>query len=236
MIGSDTVVDCIFELGYTVGCPDLASSILGKADRVEHESVVDAIADDHAALIARDPACADGEDYPLVPNAPFQAVLAHRVAHALWTAGTHERKKLAVAIQHLARVRTGVDIHPGATLGRRFVVDHGFGTVIGQTAVVGDDCYVLNGVTIGARGIGGNPVGKRHPTIGDRVEIGSFARLLGPIVVGSDVFVAPLSLVTRDVPSAARVRPGIAGTEVRSRPRPDPAVRSVAPVLQLVGA
>ena len=100
---------------------------------------------------------------------------------------------------------TGVEIHPGATIGPHFVIDHGFGTVIGETAFVGSDCYFLQGVILGSLGISSNPLGKRHPTIGNRVEIGAFSKILGPVSIGDDVKISPGCLVNFDVDSNSRV-------------------------------
>ncbi|MFC0691025.1 serine O-acetyltransferase [Paraburkholderia humisilvae] len=91
------------------------------------------------------------------------------------------------------------------TIGKRFILDHGVGTVVGETAVIGDDCYILGGVTLGAVGIAGNPPGKRHPVLGDRVEVGAFTRILGRVEIGDEVFIGPHCVITQDVPSGSIV-------------------------------
>ena len=171
------------------------------------DAAAEIAADDLAAHVERDPALMGEPRFALVPNAPFIATLYHRLAHILWQqdcGGDH--RNAAFAISHYARVNTGAEIHPGARIGRRFILDHGTSTVIGATCAIGDDCYVLNGVVLGARGISGNACTKRHPTIGNRVQIGSFARVLGDIRIGDDAFIGPHSCVEADVPARGRTR------------------------------
>jgi len=98
----------------------------------------------------------------------------------------------------LGRLNTGIEIHPGATIGRRLVIDHGMGVVIGETSVVGDDCVIFHGVTLG--GLKFDPV-KRHPTVGDRVLIGAGAKVLGPIELGDDCKIGANAVITKDVPA-----------------------------------
>jgi serine O-acetyltransferase len=131
--------------------------------------------------------------------AGLHAVLCHRVAHALWRRGF---RALARFISHLARFLTGIEIHPGATIGRRLFIDHGMGVVIGETAEIGDDVLIYHGVTLG--GLSGQP-GKRHPTIGDKVAIGAGAQVLGPIVVGHGARIGANAVVTKDVPPGCTV-------------------------------
>jgi len=190
---------------------DELSSMILADNSARINMLEDDIRSDREALIVRDPANREVPDAIISPNSPFMSVASYRIGHWLWETSDPRdqpgcrKKRLAIALQHAARALTGIDIHPAATIGSRFIIDHGYGVVIGQTAVIGEDCYVLNGVTIGARGIADNPRGKRHPTIGNRVEIGAFARLLGPIEIGDDVFIGPLALVTKDIPSNTRV-------------------------------
>jgi serine O-acetyltransferase len=170
-------------------------------------------AEDLAALTSRDPASLGSWNYVLDSYSAFRAVLAHRLAHAIHRQAltspattAHSLLTLARRISEGAKVDTGVEIHPAASIGRRFVLDHAIGTVIGETTVMGDDCYVLQGVILGATGIAANRVGKRHPTLGHRVQLGAFARVLGPVRIGADVFIGPGAVVTTDVPDGARVR------------------------------
>jgi serine O-acetyltransferase len=129
----------------------------------------------------------------------LHAVLIHRVSHWLY-----QRNRFVVArfISHLGRFLTGIEIHPGATIGKRLFIDHGFGVVIGETAKIGDDVLLYHGVTLGATGI---RAGKRHPTIGDHVIIGAGSAVLGDIVLGDSVKVGAGSIVVHSVPDGATV-------------------------------
>jgi len=126
--------------------------------------------------------------------AGLHAVLWHRLAHWLWRGGW---RAMARAISHLSRFLTGIEIHPGAQIGRRLFIDHGMGVVIGETAEIGDDVLIYHGVTLG--GLSGSP-GKRHPTIRSGVSIGAGAKVLGPIIVGEGARIGSNAVVTRAVP------------------------------------
>ena len=146
-----------------------------------------------AAYQARDPAARSWlEILLLYPG--IKAVHSHRLAHWCYR---HNLKFLARAISQRSRRRTGIEIHPGATIGRRLVIDHGMGIVIGETAEIGDDCLIYHGVTLGGTG---KDVGKRHPTIGNNVLIGTGAKVLGPIKVGDNSRIAANSVVLREIP------------------------------------
>lgn len=123
-----------------------------------------------------------------------KAVFFHRIAHFLYRCHLYF---LARFVAETSRVLTGIEIHPGARLGRRLVIDHGVGTVIGETAEVGDDCIIFHGTTLG--GINFNP-GKRHPTLGNQVLVGAGAKLLGPIFIGNGAKVGANAVITKDVP------------------------------------
>ncbi|UWP98929.1 serine O-acetyltransferase [Aliiroseovarius crassostreae] len=172
--------------------------------------VLPILAEDLCAYVQKDPSLEGQPAFALVPHSPFIATLCYRIAHALWSdAKSGEHTRDAMAISHFARSLTGVEIHPAATIGKRFVLDHGTNTVIGATCEIGSDCYILNGVVLGARGIAGNDARKRHPTIGNRVQIGAFARVLGDVHIGDDCFICPWSLITRDVVPDTIVKPQI---------------------------
>ena len=146
-----------------------------------------------AAYQARDPAARSWlEILLLYPG--IKAVHSHHLAHWCYR---HNLKFLARAISQRSRRRTGIEIHPGATIGRRLVIDHGMGIVIGETAEIGDDCLIYHGVTLGGTG---KDVGKRHPTIGNNVLIGTGAKVLGPIRVGDNSRIAANSVVLREIP------------------------------------
>ena len=150
------------------------------------------------AAIKRDPSVESRLEMALV-SPGLQAIWVHRAAHRLWQRGG--RWKLpARLVSQTARAVTGVEIHPGARIGRRFFIDHGMGVVIGETAEVGDDVMLYHGVTLGGRSMMRI---KRHPTVGDRVTIGAGARVLGPINVGTDAQIGANAVVVRDVPAKA---------------------------------
>ena len=128
--------------------------------------------------------------------------------HALWNTGL---KWLARFLSHIARWLTGIEIHPGAKIGRRFFIDHGMGVVIGETAEIGDDCTLYHGVTLGGTSW---QKGKRHPTLQDNVVVGAGAKVLGPITVGSGVRIGSNAVITKDVPEDGTVV-GVPGRLVR---------------------
>ncbi len=140
----------------------------------------------------------------------FHAVLFHRLAHKLYKAGFTTTARI---ISQISRSLTGIEIHPGAQIGRRFFIDHGMGVVIGETAVVGDDCLLYQGVTLGGTG---KEKGKRHPTLGNNVVIGSGAKVLGNITIGNHVRIGAGSVVLKSVPDHSTVV-GVPGRIVRSR-------------------
>ncbi len=154
-----------------------------------------------ASIKARDPAPRSHWEILLYPG--LLAVGLHRIAHWLFEA---ELYFLARFVNHFARFMTGIDIHPGATIGRHLFIDHGFGVVIGETAHIGDTVSIYQGVTLGgtdpANGVGG----KRHPTLRDGVIVGSGAQILGPVTIGERARVGANAVVTRDVvPGAVMV-------------------------------
>lgn len=145
------------------------------------------------AYKARDPAARSSlEVLLLYPG--IKAVLSHRCAH--WC-HMHGLKFLARLISQRSRHRTGIEIHPGAKIGKRLVIDHGMGIVIGETAEIGDDCLIYHGVTLGGTG---KDSGKRHPTIGNNVLIGTGAKVLGPFKVGDNSRIAANSVVLGEIP------------------------------------
>jgi len=154
------------------------------------------IKEEIAVVFERDPAARN--TWEVITCYPgFHAMLFHRPAHGLWMAGF---KWLARLLSHLARWLTGIEIHPGATIGRRFFIDHGMGVVIGETAEIGDDCTLYHGVTLGGTSW---EKGKRHPTLGNGVVVGAGAKILGPITVGDGSRIGSNAVVVKDVPSGA---------------------------------
>lgn len=153
---------------------------------------------DFRIIFERDPAARNGLEV-LFCYPGLQALLFHRIAHWLDTLGLPFIPRL---ISHIARFLTGIEIHPGATIGQGVFIDHGMGVVIGQTAIVGDYCLIYQGVTLGGTG---KESGKRHPTLGENVVVGAGAKILGNIQLGNNVRIGAGSVVLRDVPSNCTV-------------------------------
>ena len=148
---------------------------------------------DIKSILERDPAARNGlEVLLLYPG--LHAVCWHRVAHFLYII---KLKFLARVISQLVRFFTGIEIHPGATIGKGLLIDHGMGVVIGETAVIGDNCTIYQGVTLGGTG---KEKGKRHPTLGNNVMVGSGAKILGPFSVGDNSKIAAGAVVLNEVP------------------------------------
>ena len=210
---------------------------LGTLARVAHE-----LRRDLAAARERDPAARGVGPAELLATWPgIQAVLSHRVAHALHDAGV---PVLPRSISMVSRAVTGIEIHPAAHIGDGLFIDHGAGVVIGETAEIGDDVTLYQGVTLGGTGFA---TGKRHPTVQDNVTIGSGAKLLGPITVGHGAKVGANSVVITDVPAHSTVV-GNPGHPVRvdgRRPEgpdadwihlPDPIAEAIQGLASRIGA
>ncbi len=152
------------------------------------------IAEDIGAIVARDPAALNRAEVVFLYSG-FHALLGHRLAHAL-----HERgfPFLARAVSQLNRFLTGVEIHPAAQIGKGLFIDHGAGVVVGETSVIGDNCTLYQGVTMGGTG---KQCGKRHPTLGNNVMVGAGAKLLGNFTVGDNSKIASGAVVLSDVPA-----------------------------------
>jgi len=156
------------------------------------------IREDIQCVFERDPAARSvWEVLTCYPG--FHALQMHRVWHGCWGAGLRWAARFG---SHLTRWLTGIEIHPGATIGRRVFIDHGMGVVIGETAEIGDDCTLYHGVTLG--GVSWNK-GKRHPTLGRGVVVGAGAKILGPFIVGDGAKVGSNSVVVKAVPAGATV-------------------------------
>jgi len=162
------------------------------------------------AIMARDPAARSRLEV-LFCYPGLHAVATHRLAHRLWGWGLRFPARL---LAHLARMLTGIEIHPGATIGRRLVIDHGDGVVIGETAELGDDILIYHQVTLGGTSLAR---GKRHPTVGNGVILGAGAKVLGPILVGDGARVGANAVVMSDVPQGVTVV-GIPARPVDRRP------------------
>ena len=170
---------------------------------------------DFRVVFERDPAARNGLE--VITSYPgFHALAMHRFSHWLWNLGIPVIPRL---LSHLARFLTGIEIHPGATIGRGVFIDHGMGVVIGETAIVGDYALIYQGVTLGGTG---KESGKRHPTLGENVVVGAGAKVLGNIQIGNNVRIGAGSVVLREVPSDCTVV-GVPGRVVyRSGERVEP--------------
>ena len=169
--------------------------------------LIESVRESIDAYKKNDPAARSGWEIVLLYSG-FHATQQHRLAHWLHN---HDMKFAARAVSQFTRLTTGVEIHPGAKIGRRLVIDHGNGVVIGETAELGDDCLIYQGATLGGTGI---TCGKRHPTLGNNVMVGSGAKVLGPFKVGDNAKIAANSVVLREVPPNCTVV-GIPGRIVR---------------------
>ncbi|MBT7944328.1 MAG: serine O-acetyltransferase [Alphaproteobacteria bacterium] len=164
--------------------------------------IFDGIREDIAAYRQRDPAARSGLEIMLCYPG-FHALMMHRLSHWMWKGGFH---LLARFVSYIGRIITAIEIHPGAEIGRRFVIDHGTGVVIGETSIIGDDVTLYHSVTLGGTSPAvdsGSQVGqKRHPTVKDNAIIGSGAAVLGPITIGEGARVGANSVVTKDIPAS----------------------------------
>ena len=193
-------------------------------------------------IMARDPAARSRLEVALCYPG-LHALLMHRIAHYCWD---REWKLLARVLSQTARALTGIEIHPGATIGRRFFIDHGMGVVIGETAEIGDDVVLYHGVTLGGTAL---HHGKRHPTLEDGVVVGAGAKVLGAITVGKGARIGSNAVVVKDVPAGASMV-GVAARVVVPRDKaeadkflpygtpcgdiPDPVARALSGLLDQV--
>ena len=157
---------------------------------------VDEIRDDVQSVLERDPAAKNGVEVVLLYSG-VHALVAYRVAHKLYLSRHYFSAR---AVSQLARKLTGIEIHPGATIGKSLFIDHGMGVVIGETAEIGDNCTIYQGVTLGGTG---KDVGKRHPTLGNNVMVGAGAKVLGPVNLGDNTKIAAGAVVLNDTPESS---------------------------------
>jgi serine O-acetyltransferase len=170
------------------------------------------VIDDIDSMMARDPAAKSRWD--VVFSYPgFHALMVYRMAHRLWV---WRLQFLGRLISQIGRWLTGIEIHPGAEIGRRLFIDHGMGVVIGETAILGDDVTLYQGVTLGGTSLAG---GKRHPTLENGVVVGAGAQVLGPLTVGTGARIGANAVVLKDVPQEVTMV-GIPARVVQPRPKP----------------
>jgi serine O-acetyltransferase len=173
-------------------------------------NVVTTIREDLKNAREHDPA-ARGDVENAIVYSGLHAIWAHRISHCLWQRNV---KGPARVLSQLTRFLTGIEIHPGAQIGRRFFIDHGMGIVIGETSIIGDDVMLYHGVTLGGQVLTQT---KRHPTLEDGVTVGAGAKVLGPVTVGENSSVGANAVVTKDVPSDS-IATGVPA-KIRSRHR-----------------
>ena len=189
------------------------------------------IREDIEAVRQRDPA-AKSDLEVLFLSSGVHAILAYRVAHKLYLSKHYFPARL---ISQVARAATGIEIHPGATIGKGFFIDHGMGVVIGETTEIGDNCSIYQGVTLGGTG---KDHGKRHPTLGDNVMVGAGAKVLGPFTIGDNTKIAAGAVVLKEIPDDATAV-GVPARVVRHQGRrvsddidqvhiPDPVAQEIA--------
>ena len=205
--------------------------------------------DEIDATLARDPAARSRLEVVLCYPG-FQVLLFHRIGHWLWQHRWHLAGRF---VSHLGRILTAIDIHPGAQIGRRLFIDHGIGVVVGETAEIGDDCTIYQGVTLGGTRPSAEQAGhKRHPTIGNNVIISSNAQVLGPFKVGDGATIGAATVVLKEVPPGAimvgnparqlprrapgEARPAFAPYGVSGEDIPDPVARALGGLLDEIAA
>jgi|HubBroStandDraft_6_1064221.scaffolds.fasta_scaffold176016_2 serine O-acetyltransferase len=226
-----------------------AQPLSGGNDSTVNAMLFKNLRDEIDATRARDPAARSALEvvfcYP-----GFQALLYYRAANWLWRHGCHF---LGRFVSHLGRVMTGIEIHPGAKVGKRLFIDHGMGVVIGETAEIGDDCTLYHGVTLGGTRPTKDQTGhKRHPTLGNDVIVGSGAQVLGPFKVGDGARIGAAAVVLKEVPEGATMvgnparqatrrppgeaRPAFEPYGVSGEDIPDPIARALSGLLDEVAS
>ena len=173
---------------------DIAVDCIGHA-RKSAKRFIKTVKEDVAAVRERDPAARSDAEV-LMLYSGVHALIAHRIAHKLHKKGHFFSAR---AISQAAKMITGIEIHPGATIGKGLVIDHGTGVVIGETAEIGDNCTIYQGVTLGGTG---KDVGKRHPTLGNNVMVGAGAKVLGPFYIGDNTKIAANAVVLEEIPDS----------------------------------
>ncbi len=171
--------------------PNLTKSAAKLISKIKSE-----VRDEVKSVLERDPAAKNSMEVLLLYSG-VHAMLAYRVSHKLYLSKHYFSAR---CLSQLAKLFTGIEIHPGATIGKGFFIDHGTGVVIGETTEIGDNCTIYQGVTLGGTG---KDVGKRHPTLGDNVMVGAGAKVLGPVKLGDNSKIAAGAVVLRDIPESS---------------------------------
>lgn len=176
------------------------------SDHRNYGTLIDVIFEDATAYSNKDPASRACLFSILQGYTSFKATLHYRIANFIYKQiDVEEKHHFSILISNRGKILSGAELHYKSDIGRSFILDHGFGTVIGETSIVGNHCYFLGGVVLGATGIANNPLARRHPKIGNNVEIGAFSRLFGNIEIGNDVFIGPHCVVAEDIPNGCKV-------------------------------
>lgn len=210
-----------------------ADNLLGPAIHLERHrytlGILTRLREDLRSAREHDPAARSNVEVALVYSG-LHAIWSHRVAHRMWR--HRPLKTPARVLSQATRGLTGIEIHPGATIGRRFFVDHGMGVVVGETAEIGDDCMLYQGVTLGGRSL---EAVKRHPTLGDGVVVGAGAKVLGPVEIGAGSAIGANAVVVKSAPESS-ILTGIPAKDRQRReeerqPAVDPAEYALDPAL-----
>ncbi|NHB58023.1 serine acetyltransferase [Acinetobacter shaoyimingii] len=183
--------------------PNFANDV---SDDAKYSLLIDQIFEDAAAYCKKDPASRNCIASILQTYTSFKAILHYRIAHFIHKhSNSIDKEHYALFISNRGKILSGAELHYKCEIGKNFVLDHGYGTVIGETSVIGSDCYILGGVVLGATGIANNAIGRRHPKVGNNVEIGAFSRIFGDVEIGNNVFIGPNCVVLEDVPTGYRI-------------------------------
>jgi len=163
------------------------------------ENLLDMILNDFNSYLKKDPAAKNNPEYVAFGCTSFKAVSHYRISSWILKNFYNDFKHYAYHIFHRGKLLSGAEIHPACNIGHNFVLDHGYGTVIGETSLIGNNAYILGGVILGSRGIADNISAIRHPKIGDNVQIGSFSQILGNVFIGNNVFIGPYCVITHNI-------------------------------------
>lgn len=171
-----------------------------------YEKIVGDILKDLDYYFLKDPASRNSIISIAQSYTSFKAVLHYRIANNIYYHTCYEDREIySISISNRGKILSGAEIHYKSIIGNNFILDHGYGTVIGETTIIGNNCYLLGGVVLGACGISNNPTCQRHPRIGNNVEIGAFTRIFGTVNIGDNVFIGPNCLIIEDIPNDSRV-------------------------------
>ncbi len=169
---------------------------------IEIDDILEICYEDLCIFAERDPSSKNNVFYILNSYSSYCAVLSYRVSNNLYKMG---QTKQARQFSEHTKIKIGIEIHPSAKIGQRFVLDHGIGTVIGETTNIGNDCYILQNVILGSTHIANNSKGSRHPIVGNKVEIGGHVRIYGNVNIGDNVIISPGAIIKNDVPENSKV-------------------------------